>query len=119
MPEALPNLETLQHDAELFVFRSMRAGEPLLVVEPAATEVAASIAQFENAVRLRGQLAPACAARPRAREQHHGKPTLLVDAPGGQLLSRHIRGPGELTGFLPIAVAAAAAPAEPHALAIA
>ncbi len=56
MPEALPNLETLQYDAELFVFRSMRAGEPLLVVEPAATEVAASIAQFENAVRLRGAM---------------------------------------------------------------
>ena len=115
MPEALPNLETLQHDAELFVFRSMRAGEPLLVVEPAATEVAASIAQFENAVRLRGQLAPAWAARPRALEQHHGKPALLVDDPGGHLLSRHIRGPGELTVFLPIAVGAAAALRELHA----
>jgi len=115
MPEALPNLETLQYDAELFVFRSMRAGEPLLVVEPAATEVGASIAQFENAVRLRGQLAPAWAARPRALEQHHGKPALLVDDPGGQLLSRQIRGPGELTVFLRIAVGAAAALRELHA----
>src|SRR5229473_1923587 len=115
MPEALPNLETLQYEPEFFVFRSMRAGEPLLVVEPVATEVAASIAQFENAVRLRSQLEPAWAARPRALEQHHGKPALLVDDPGGQFLSRQIRGPGELTVFLRIAVGAAAALSELHA----
>jgi serine/threonine protein kinase len=66
-------------------------------------------------VRLRGQLAPAWAARPRALEQHHGKPALLVDDPGGQLLSRQIRGPGELTVFLRIAVGAAAALRELHA----
>src|SRR5712664_4372270 len=108
MPEALPNLETLQYDAELFVFLSMRAGEPLLVVEPVVTEVAASIAQFENAVRLRSQLEPAWAARPRALEQHHGKPALLVDDLGGHLLSGNIRGAGGLGVFVLLAVGAAA-----------
>ncbi len=38
MREPLPNIETLQDEGELFVFRTVREGQPLLVVRPAGAE---------------------------------------------------------------------------------
>jgi hypothetical protein len=115
MREPLPNIETLQDDGELFVFRTVRDGEPLLVVRPAGTEVAGAIAQFENALGLRDQLDPAWAVRPRTLDQHHGKPALLLDDARGELLSRQVLGPRDLVALLRVAVGAAAALRELHA----
>src|SRR5258705_11690905 len=115
MRDPLPNIETLQDDGELFVFRTVRDGEPLLVVRPAGPEGAAPIAQFQNALELRDQLHPAWAVRPRSLERHHGKTALFFDDPGGELLSRHVHGPRDLVAFLRIAIGAAAALRELHA----
>ena len=114
MREALPNIETLQDDGAVLVFRTVRDGEALLVVRPVGADTAEATAQFENALSLRDQLDPAWAVRPRALEQHHGKPALLLDDPGGELLLRHLRGRLELTAFLRIALGAAVALRELH-----
>src|SRR5262249_11993183 len=91
--EPLPNIETLQDDGEFFVFRTVRDGEPFIVVRPVADVAAASVARMENALALRADLDAAWAARPSRLERWQGRPALFLEDPGGELPARKVGQP--------------------------
>jgi len=77
-------LKPLWDDGELVLSRAVPEGSlrPLLVVAPASEQLASSsLARLEHAYALRDQIEAGWAARPRALEHHHGRPTLLLDDP--------------------------------------
>src|SRR5215470_3289291 len=114
--EPPPNLETLRDDGELFVYRTLRAGTPLIVARPSAAEIAAAtVGKLENALALRDLLAPSFAARPLVIEHHGTTPTLILEDPGGELVARRLGRPWELGALLRVAVGAASALRELHA----
>jgi serine/threonine protein kinase len=63
-----------------------------------------SIAQLEHAYALRGELDAAWAARPFELGHHQGRPALLMENPGGELLAAMLGRPWELTQFLRVAI---------------
>jgi predicted ATPase/signal transduction histidine kinase/ActR/RegA family two-component response regulator len=111
---ALPGyrLETLSQDGEFVLLRGVperrNSYSPgLLVLTPAATwPGSASVARLQHIWNLRDQLDPAWAARPRALEHHQGRPFLLCDDPGGDLLARRVGEPWAVTPFLRVAIGA-------------
>lgn len=61
---------------------------PILVASPAyAQATAVSVAQLKHAYALRKELDIAWAARPFELVHHQGKPALLMQHPGGELLA--------------------------------
>jgi predicted ATPase/signal transduction histidine kinase/CheY-like chemotaxis protein len=111
---ALPGylLETLSQDGEFVLLRAVpeqrdSRSPGLLVLTPAATwPGSASVERLEHIWKLRDQLDPAWAARPRALEHHQGRPFLLCDDPGGDLLARRVGEPWAVTPFLRVAIGA-------------
>src|ERR1700752_3947000 len=96
-------LEPLWEDGEFILSRggSSPTRSPLLVVTPALAQPApGSLARLEHSYALRDELDPAWAARPLALVQHQGRPTLLLQDPGGELLARLLGHPWELTQVL-------------------
>src|SRR4051794_24153428 len=105
-------LETLWEDEEFVLSRGVRDGEPapLLAVAPASAQPApGSLARLEHAHALRDELDPAWAARPSSLVRHRGRPTLLLEDPGGEPLARLLGRPWEVTSFLRVAIGLAAA----------
>ena len=115
MVEPLRNLETLQDDGEFLVFRTVRDDELMIAIRPSSRGASGAAAQLTNAYSLRDQLDAAWAVRPRALEDHHGTPTLLVDDPGGELMSRRIARRPDLTEWLRVAIGATGTLRELHA----
>ena len=110
-------LEPLWEDGDFVMSRSVRdaALRPLLVLTPASAHpVPSSLGRLEHEFGLRGDLDPAWAARPRALEIHHGRPNLLLDDPGGDLLARLLGSPWDLAPFLRVAIGLAAAVGRLH-----
>jgi serine/threonine protein kinase len=70
---------------------------------------------LEHAYALRDALDPTWAARPVALVRHQGRPTLLLEDPGGELLARFLGPPLELTQFLRVAIGLAVALGYLHA----
>src|SRR5439155_18346936 len=98
--------------------RRMRDGErsPLLVLSPALAQPAlGSLRRLEHAYGLRDELDPAWAVRPLALVHHHGRPTLLLEDPGGELLIGLLGQPWEVRPFLRIALGLADALGQLHA----
>jgi hypothetical protein len=78
---------------------------PILVASPAhAQPTPVSIAQLEHAYALRRELDTVWAARPFELGHHEGKPALLMENPGGELLAAMLGTPWELTQFLRVAI---------------
>ncbi len=106
------DLETLWEDGEFVLSRGVREGElsPLLVVAPASAQPApGSLARLEHAYALRDELDPAWAARPLRLVRDRGRPTLVLEDPGGEPLARLLGQPWEITSFLRVAIGLATA----------
>jgi hypothetical protein len=111
-------LEAIWEDGDLVLSRGRREGEraPLLVVTPALAEpTPGSLERLERAYALRDALEPAWAAQPLALVRHQGRPTLLLEDAGGELLARLLGQPLELTQFLRVAIGLAVALGRLHA----
>src|SRR5580700_10811444 len=98
--------ETVWNDGEFLLSRSADAsGSVLLVLAPAVDQPApTSIARLEHAYELRNELDSHWAARPLALIDDHGKPALLIENHGGEVLARLLRKPWELKPYLPVAI---------------
>src|SRR5208282_994464 len=110
-------LETLWEDVEFVLSRGVRDGEasPLLVVAPASAQPSPeSLARLEHACALRDELDPAWAARPFLLVRDRGRPTLVLEDPGGEPLARLLGQPWEITSFLRVAIGLATAPGRLH-----
>jgi predicted ATPase len=105
-------LEVLREDGEFVLARGRREGDrsPLLAVAPASEPPApVSLRWLEHAYALRDALEPAWAARPLALVRHQGRPTLLLEDPGGEILARLLDHPWDLTPWLRVAIGLAIA----------
>src|SRR4051794_16644589 len=106
------DLEPLWEDAEFVLSRGVRDGEPspFLVVAPASAQPSpGSLARLEHAHALRDELDPAWAARPLRLVRHRGRPTLVLEDPGGEPLARLLGQPWEIASFLRVAIGLATA----------
>src|SRR5262245_27668833 len=110
--------ETLRKDGEFVLARSKGEGNhsPTLVLTPASDQPALeSLKRLEHEYLLRDELDPTWAARPLALVQHQGRPALLLEDPGGELLARLLGHPWEVTQFLRVAIGLAGALGQLHA----
>src|SRR5450432_4200198 len=106
----------LSDDGEFMLSRYARAGEASLLVLTASRELTAvSMAKLERAYALRDRLNPAWAARPRELVDHHGRPRLISEDPGGELLSRQTGTRLSTGSFLRVAMGVAGALRQLHA----
>ena len=99
--------EQVWQDGEFVLSRRMRDGErsPLLVLSPALAQPAlGSLRRLEHAYGLRDELDPAWAVRPLELVRHQGRPTLLLEDPGGELLIGLLGQPWEVRPFLRVAL---------------
>ena len=113
----LPVREPLWEDGEFVLSRSVRDGErsPLLVISPALAQPApGSLRRLEHAYGLRDELDSAWAVRPLELVWSHGRPTLLLEDPGGELLARLVGQPWEVRQFLRVAIGLASALGQLH-----
>src|SRR5262249_45173493 len=111
-------LEPLWEDGEFILSRSVRDGDrsPILVETPALAQPAPeSLQRLEHAYGLRGELDPTWAAQPVELVRDHGRFTLVLEDPGGELLARLLGQPWEVTAFLRVAIGLAGALRQLHA----
>jgi predicted ATPase/signal transduction histidine kinase len=100
--------ETLRDDGEFVLRRTGMEGLPTLLLAPASDQPALeSLKRLEREYLLRDELDPTWAVRPRALTREHGRLTLLLDDPGGELLVRLIGKPWDVTPFLRVAISGA------------
>jgi PAS domain S-box-containing protein len=106
------DFETLWNDGEFRLSRSAKAGSscPVLLLTSAVDQPApSSSARLEHAYDLRSELDPSWAARPLELIHDHGKPALLIEDHGGEVLARLLGKPWELDLFLRVAIGITAA----------
>ena len=106
------DFETLWNDGEFRLSRSAKAGAscPVLVLTSAVDQPApSSSARLEHAYDLRRELDPSWAARPLELIYDHGKPALIIEDHGGEVLARLLGKPWELDLFLRVAIGITAA----------
>jgi serine/threonine protein kinase len=111
-------LESLWEDGEFILSRAERDGDlsPILVEAPAlAQPTPESLQRLEHAYGLRDELDSVWAARPLELVRHHGRLTLLLEDPGGELLVRLLGRPWEVRPLLRIAISLAVALGRLHA----
>jgi len=109
-------LETLRADQEFVLSRLMRDDGPVLVLATASEEPATeTLRRLGHAYSLRELLDPAWIVRPLESVHLDGRPALLLEDPGGELLERLLGQPMELPQLLRIAIGAAAALGSLHA----
>ena len=105
-------VETLWDDGELILTRRRNTddGLPSLALAPSPGQsTRASAVRLERAYLLRDELDPAWATVPRALVNDAGRPTLVMDDPGGALLARRTGHPWPLASWLRVALALAGA----------
>src|SRR5262245_54824415 len=110
--------ETLWQDGEFVLSRGVVDGErpALLVMSPAVEQPAlASLKPLEHAYALRDELDSSWAARPVELVRHNGKPALLIEDHGAELLARTLGKPWDMTLCLRVAIGLAAALSRLHA----
>ena len=106
------DFETLWNDGEFRLSRSAKAGAscPVLVLTSAVDQPApSSSARLEHAYDLRSELDPSWAARPLELIYDHGKPALVIEDHGGEVLALLLGKPWELDLFLRVAIGITAA----------
>jgi serine/threonine protein kinase len=99
--------KTIWDDGNFILSQAMPPEErgPILVVNSTlAQPTPVSIAQLEHAYALRGELDAAWAPRPFEFVRHQGKPALLMEHPGGELLAAMLGTRWELMQFLRVAI---------------
>src|SRR5215475_2317492 len=118
MESSKGTLETLWQDGEFILSRGVVDGErsSLLVMSPAVEQPAlASLKRLEHAYALRDELDSGWAARPIELVRHNGKPALLIEDHGGELLARTLGKPWDITLCLRVAIGLSAALSRLHA----
>ena len=106
------DFETLWNDGEFRLSRSAKAGASctVLVLTSAVDQPApSSSARLEHAYDLRTELDPSWAARPLELLHVHGKPALVIEDHGGEVLARLLGKPWDLDLFLRVAIGITAA----------
>src|SRR5262249_58622862 len=108
--------ETLRDDGEFVLRRIGMEGLPTLMLVPASDQPALeSLKRLEHEYLLRNELDPTWAVRPRALTRDHGRLTLLLEDPGGELLAGLVGQPWEVPQFLRVAIGLAGALGRLHA----
>src|SRR5262249_20225762 len=110
--------EPLWNDGEFVLARAVREEPlpPLLTVTPAISPPPAeTVARLENAYALRDELDPAWAAPALALVRRDGRPTLLLEDPGGEVLAGLVGQPWKAARFLRIAIGLTTALSRLHA----
>jgi PAS domain S-box-containing protein len=100
-------LETLREDGDWVLARGTCARDASAVLVLSATgspPLPQSLDKLEHEFALRGQLGAAWAAVPRELVRDGARTVLLLDDPGGELLSRCLGQPWEIGAFLRVAV---------------
>jgi PAS domain S-box-containing protein len=112
------DLCVLWDDGEFVLSRVVRREQlPLLMVTPVSRQPPPeTVARLEHAYGLRDELDPDWTARPLAMVRCDGRPTLLLEDPGGEVLAGLIGPPWEVATFLRVAIGIAAALGRLHAL---
>src|SRR5215472_3622521 len=103
--------EILWNDGEFTVSRATPKtdGASALVVRPVVVHAGASLAWFEHAHAIRGELEASWAARPTELIEWHGEFTLRTEDPGGQVLASLLGKPWDIGPFLRVAAGVASA----------
>jgi predicted ATPase/two-component sensor histidine kinase len=117
-PEPGSRVETLRRDGEFALTRSSAVlGAPTVLTLSVIADRAAprSIDRLKHEYGLRDQLDLAWAAKPRALAVEHGRTVLLLDDPGGELLSHRVGRPWDTRAFLRAAIGIAVAVGRAHA----
>jgi len=110
--------ESLRRDGEFRLWRSFASpGAPgVLALSPGADRASPhSMARLEHEHSLRGRIELAWAARPRALVLEHGRTVLMLEDPGGELLSQHLGQPWDTQTFLRTAYGITVAVGHAHA----
>src|SRR5271156_6299149 len=110
-------LEPLRRDAELVLYRGRSDADPrhIFVLAPAAEQPShGTLGRIEHEYALRAELDPVWAVRPLALVRDRGRTVLVLEAPSGEHLDRILERPLELTQFLRVAIALAAAMSKLH-----
>ena len=108
--------ETLRDDGEFVLRRTGMEGLPTLLLAPASDQPAReSLQRLEHEFLLRHELDPTWAVRPRGLTREHGRLTLLLDDPGGELLAGLVGQPWEVSQFLRVATGLAVGLGRLHA----
>ena len=104
-------------DGDFSLYRGCGAGlAPVLLVAPTDEYPSLdSLQRLEHEYALRADLEAAWAARPVELIRREGRPTLVLEDPGGEPLERLLGRPLEVAQFLRIAVPLAAAIGQVHA----
>ena len=111
-------LNVLWDDGEFVLSRAVRGEQltPLLTMAPRSLRPALdTVARLEHAYALRDELDSAWAARPLALVRCDGRPTLLIEDPGGEVLAGLIGRAWEVAAFLRVAIGLTAALGRLHA----
>ncbi len=110
-------VETLRQDAEFVLSRGLAArdSDAVLILAAASEQPPArSVERLRHEYSLRHQLDAAWAAKPRELAGEHGHTVLLLEDPGGELLSRLAGRAWEVAQFIRIAIGIAAALGSVH-----
>src|SRR6185436_12427392 len=110
-------VETLRQDAEFVLSRCIveRDSDVVLELAPASEQPPPrALERLKHEYSLREQLEPAWAAKPRALADEHGRTVLLLEDPGGELLSHLLGQPWKVMQFIRVATGMAAALARVH-----
>jgi len=113
--------ERLREDGEFVLYRNQRrtsiggAVHSVLVVAPVWEHAAPrSLRRMEHEYSLREELDTAWAVRPVALAQHHGRPVLVLEDPGGEPLDGLVGTPMELGQFLRLSIGLSTALGQVH-----
>ena len=106
--------QTRWEDDDDVFSRIHRDGEARLLVRSRFGERPETLARFEHAYELREVLDPAWASRPLSLERQDGGDALLLEDPGGEVLSTLVGRPWESRVFLRVAIGIAAALRQLH-----
>ncbi len=110
-------LNVFWQDRDVVLLRRSREGEspPLLAQRGVSAQPSGRVvARLAHHLGFRSELDAAWAAVPSALVDYEGRPTLLLDDPGGDLLVRSIGQPWQLEPFLRVALGIAAALRQLH-----
>ncbi|MFI5018416.1 MAG: protein kinase, partial [Dongiales bacterium] len=110
-------LETLREGRVFTLYRGRQPGNavPLLLLAPvSAQQTPSALGQLEHEFALAQELDPAWAARPLALVSHDGRRMLALEDAGGDPLQGMLGQPLELSRFLRLAIALAAALRQLH-----
>ena len=118
MDQSPPKLEVLRADTSFVLFRERTLdGQPIQLILAVKPGIAQSdlMDSLERELALARWLDADWAIRPRARARFDGRLALLLDDPGGELLSTYLQSPRSLSDLMHTAIELAVALKKMHA----